>query len=378
MKLVGLRVIDLSSFLPGPFLTMALADHGAEVIKVEEPREGDPGRHIGLADGGATVFFRNLNRGKKSVVLDLKVPEQKELLLELADTADVMLETFRPGVAARLGIGAEVVRQRNPKIVYCSISAFGQVGAYAARPAHDLALQAISGSQSLTVGSDGQPAMTAIPIADQLSALHGLSAILMALWRRERTGRGDVIDIAMHDAMLAASANIVGPTFAENRQPEPKDERNTGGAAFYQIYRTCDERHLVLAGQEPKFIANLLGALGRGDLIATCLKGPGPHQRPVIEFLAEVFRQQTLKEAVAWLAGLDVCFGPVNTLPEAFADANVAARGMLLTDEHGRRHLAPVIRFADEPARPVLAEPALGADTEAVLDRLRRERLRQA
>jgi crotonobetainyl-CoA:carnitine CoA-transferase CaiB-like acyl-CoA transferase len=378
MKLAGLRVIDLSSFLPGPFLTMALADHGAEVIKVEAPREGDPGRHIGLADGGATVFFRNLNRGKKSVVLDLKVPEQKELLLELADTADVMLETFRPGVAARLGIGAEVVRQRNPRIVYCSISAFGQVGAYAARPAHDLALQAISGSQSLTVGSDGQPAMTAIPIADQLSALHGLSAILMALWRRERTGRGDVIDIAMHDAMLAASANIVGPTFAENRQPEPKDERNTGGAAFYQIYRTRDERHLVLAGQEPKFIANLLGALGRGDLTATCLKGPGPHQRPVIEFLAEVFRQQTLKEAVAWLAGLDVCFGPVNTLPEAFADANVAARGMLLTDEHGRRHLAPVIRFADEPARPVLSEPALGADTEAVLDRLRRERLRQA
>ena len=378
MKLAGLRVIDLSSFLPGPFLTMALADHGAEVIKVEAPREGDPGRHIGLADGGATVFFRNLNRGKKSVVLDLKMPEQKELLLELADTADVMLETFRPGVAARLGIGAEVVRQRNPRIVYCSISAFGQVGAYAARPAHDLALQAISGSQSLTVGSDGQPAMTAIPIADQLSALHGLSAILMALWRRERTGRGDVIDIAMHDAMLAASANIVGPTFAENRQPEPKDERNTGGAAFYQIYRTRDERHLVLAGQEPKFIANLLGALGRGDLIATCLKGPGPHQRPVIEFLAEVFRQQTLKEAVAWLAGLDVCFGPVNTLPEAFADANVAARGMLLTDELGRRHLAPVIRFADEPARPVLSEPALGADTEAVLDRLRRERRPQA
>ncbi|HEU0158203.1 MAG TPA: CoA transferase, partial [Hyphomicrobiaceae bacterium] len=110
---------------------------------------------------------------------------------------------------------------------------------------------------------------------------------------------------------------------------------------------------------------------------ATCLKGPGPHQRPVIEFLAEVFRQQTLAEAVAWLAGLDVCFGPVNTLPEAFADANVAARGMLLTDELGRRHLAPVIRFADEPARPVLSEPALGADTEAVLDRLRRERPRQ-
>jgi crotonobetainyl-CoA:carnitine CoA-transferase CaiB-like acyl-CoA transferase len=374
MKLAGLRVIDLSSFLPGPFLSMALADHGAEVIKIEQPGEGDPGRHIGLADGGATVFFRNLNRGKKSVVLDLKAPDDKELLLKLAETADVLVETFRPGVAARLGIGAEVVRQRNPRIVYCSISAFGQVGAYGARPAHDLALQAISGSQSLTVGSDGEPAMTAIPIADQLSAMHGLSGILMALLRRERTGRGDVIDIAMHDAMLAASANIVGPTFAENRQPNPRDERNTGGAAFYQIYRTRDDRHLVLAGQEPKFIANLLGALGRSDLIQPCLSGPGPHQRPVIAFLAQVFRQKTLAEAITYLSGLDVCFGPVNTLPEAFADANVAARGMLLTDELGRRHIAPVIRFQDEPARPILWEPALGADTQELLQPLRRQR----
>jgi crotonobetainyl-CoA:carnitine CoA-transferase CaiB-like acyl-CoA transferase len=374
MKLAGLRVIDLSSFLPGPFLSMALADHGAEVIKIEQPGEGDPGRHIGLADGGATVFFRNLNRGKKSVVLDLKAPDDKELLLKLAETADVLVETFRPGVAARLGFGADVVRQRNPRIVYCSISAFGQVGAYGARPAHDLALQAISGSQSLTVGRDGEPAMTAIPIADQLSAMHGLSAILMALWRRERTGRGDVVDIAMHDAMLAASANIVGPTFAENRQPNPKDERNTGGAAFYQIYRTRDDRHLVLAGQEPKFIANLLGALGRSDLIQPCLSGPGPHQRPVIAFLAQVFRQKTLAEAIAYLSGLDVCFGPVNTLPEAFADANVAARGMLLTDELGRRHIAPVIRFQDEPARPILREPALGANTQEVLQPLRRQR----
>jgi crotonobetainyl-CoA:carnitine CoA-transferase CaiB-like acyl-CoA transferase len=370
MKLAGLRVIDLSSFLPGPFLTMALADHGAEVIKIEPPGEGDPGRHIGLADGPATVFFRNLNRGKKSVVLDLKQPRQKQQLLALCDTADVVVETFRPGVAARLGIGAEVTRARNPRLVYCSISAFGQVGAYGARPAHDLALQAISGSQSITVGNDGEPAMTAIPIADQLSALHGLSAILMALLRRESTGRGDVIDIAMHDTMLAASANIVGPTLAEKRQPNPKHERNTGGAAFYQIYRTRDGRHLVLAGQEKKFILNLLQALGRPDLIAPCLKGPGPHQRPVIAFLQEVFAQKTLQEAVAWLAGLDLCFGPVNTLPEAFADANVHARGMLLSDALGRQHLAPVIRFGEEPARPCLVEPRLGAHTEDVLGAL--------
>jgi len=371
MKLDGLRVIDLSSFLPGPFLTMALADHGAEVIKIEPPREGDPGRQIGLADGPSTVFFRNLNRGKKSVVLDLKQAQDKELLLRLCDTADVFLETFRPGVAERLGIGAEVLRARNPRLVYCSISAFGQRGAYGARPAHDIALQAISGAQSITVGSDGEPAMTAIAIADQLSALHGLSAILMALLRRQSTGRGDVIDIAMHDATLAACANIVGPTLAEHRQPDPKHERNTGGAAFYQIYRTRDARHLVLAGQEMKFVETLLAALDRPDLIQPCRRGPGPHQQPVIAFLGEVFAAMTLAEATALLSELDLCFGPVNTLPEALADANVAARGMLITDALGRRHIGPVIRFAEEPARPQLKEPALGADSDAILAPLR-------
>src|SRR5438105_3886763 len=210
MKLEGLRVIDLSSFLPGPYLTMTLADHGAEVIKIEQP-EGDPGRHIGLSDGPTTVFFRNFNRGKKSVVLDLKAAEQRELLLGLCETTDVFVETFRPGVADRLGAGYADVSARNPRIVYCSISAFGHQSPYRDRPAHDLALQAMSGALSMTLGSDDKPVLPAIPVADQLSALQALAAILMALLRRESTGRGDYIDIAMHDATLAACANIIGP-----------------------------------------------------------------------------------------------------------------------------------------------------------------------
>jgi crotonobetainyl-CoA:carnitine CoA-transferase CaiB-like acyl-CoA transferase len=378
MKLANLRVIDLSSFLPGPYLTMTLADHGAEVIKIEAPGEGDPGRHVGLSDGPSTVFFRNFNRGKKSVVLDLKSPEGRDLLLDLCETADVLVETFRPGVADRLGIGPAAVQARNPRIVYCSISAFGQTGPYRDRPAHDLALEAMSGALSLTLGADGRPAMPAVPAADQLSALQALSAILMALLRRETTGRGDVIDIAMHDAMLAACANIVGPTFAENRQPVAKHERTTGGAAFYQVYETRDGRHIVLAGQERKFVENLLRALDRPDLVALCLEGPGPHQRPVIEFLQGVFRGKTLAEATAWLSGLDVCFGPVNTLPEAFEDRNVKARGAILKDDMGRRHIAPVIRFGDEPASPALREPALGEHTEEILGPIKRRKARAA
>jgi crotonobetainyl-CoA:carnitine CoA-transferase CaiB-like acyl-CoA transferase len=367
VKLTGLKVIDLSVFLPGPYLTLALADHGAEVIKIEAPGEGDPGRHIGLSDGPHTVFFRNLNRGKKSVVLDLKSDEGREALLTLCESADVFVESFRPGVMERLGIDYARVRERNPGIVYCSISAFGQEGPYCKRPAHDLAVEAISGLLSVTLGQDDRPAIPGIPVADLLSGLQGLAGVLMALLRRQQTGLGDYLDISMHDATIAGCANIVGPVFAEGRQPIAKQERTTGGSAFYRIYETHDGKHLVLAGQEPKFIHALLGALGRPELAELCLRGPGPHQRPVIDFLAECFRQKTRDEWNAWLAALDVCYGPVNTLPEAFGDANLLARGMVLRDDAGRPHISSAIRFLHEPADPVLEPPRIGEHTQQVL-----------
>jgi crotonobetainyl-CoA:carnitine CoA-transferase CaiB-like acyl-CoA transferase len=368
MKLEGIRVLDLSVFLPGPYLTLAMADHGADVIKVEAPGEGDPGRHIGLSDGPSTVLFRNLNRGKKSVVLDLKSPAGREALLALSETADVFVESFRPGVVDRLGVGYRAVRERNPGIVYCSISAFGQDGPFRDRPAHDLALEAESGALGMTLGTDGRPAIPGIPVADVLAALQGLSGVLMALLRRRDTGVGDYVDIGMHDVTVGAMLNILGPTFAENRHPVATHERTTGGAAFYRVYETADGRHLALAGQEAKFVHALLGALGRPELAALCLSGPGPHQQPVMEFLARQFRSRTLAEWDAYLATLDVCYGRVNTLPEAIAHENLRAHGMLLRDGLGRAHVGPPIRFLDEPAVPRLSEPRLGEHTEAILD----------
>jgi crotonobetainyl-CoA:carnitine CoA-transferase CaiB-like acyl-CoA transferase len=367
MKLEGIRVIDLSVFLPGPYLTLAMADHGAEVVKVEPPGEGDPGRHIGLSDGPSTVFFRNLNRGKKSVVLDLKGPAQRDALLSLCETADVFVESFRPGAVDRLGFGYAAVRARNPRIVYCAISAFGQDSEWRGRPAHDLALEAESGLLSMTLGSDGRPAMPGIPIADVLAGLQGLSGVLMALLRRQTTDRGDYIDISMHDVTVGGMLNILGPAFAEDRQPIAAHERTTGGAAFYRPYETQDGRYLVLAGQEPKFIDNLLRAFGRPELAELCLRGPGPHQQPVMDFLAAEFRKKPLAEWHAYLATLDVCYGRVNTLPEAVAHPNLLSRGMIRRDETNRRHVGPPIRFADEPAQPVLREPGLGEHTARVL-----------
>jgi crotonobetainyl-CoA:carnitine CoA-transferase CaiB-like acyl-CoA transferase len=359
MKLEGLTVIDLSVFLPGPYLTMALADHGARVIKVEPPG-GDPGRHIGVADGPSTVFFRNVNRGKESVVIDLKSAGGRARLLKLCETADVFVESFRPGVMQRLGVDYATVSNVNPRIVYCSISAFGQDGPYRERPAHDLATMALAGALSITLGRDGAPAIPGVAVADIVSSLQALSGVLMALYRRERTGRGDHIDVAMHHAALAALPNVMGPAMAHLPQPDPKGERSTGGSAFYRIYETADGRHLVLGAQEMKFVHNLLGRLGRPDLAPLCERGPGPHQQPVIDFLGNVFREQPLAHWSAWFEGMDVSFAPVNTLREALDDAHIRARGLMLTDGVGREHIAPVVRFLDEPAQPRLGEPVLG------------------
>jgi crotonobetainyl-CoA:carnitine CoA-transferase CaiB-like acyl-CoA transferase len=365
MKLEGLKVVDLSWFLPGPYLTTALADHGATVIKIEPP-DGDPGRHIRPPDPRTSVFFRNMGRGKKSVVLDLKTEEGRADLFRLACEADVLVESFRPGIVGRFGIGYEAVKAKNPGIVYCSITAFGQDGAYPGRAAHDLALEAMTGVLSLTLGDDGRPAIPGLPVADLVSGLHGLSGVLMALLRRQTTGKGDYIDVSMHEALMASCANVVGVAFSEGRQPEVKQQRTTGGSAFYRVYDTSDGRQLVLAGQEMKFVKNLLGALGRPELALLC-EWPGAHQKPVMELLEATFRQKPLDHWMKWLATLDICYGPVNTLPEAIEDANLKKRGMIVTDEQGRKHFAPVVRFRDEPSRPLYREPLLGEHTAEVL-----------
>lgn len=359
MKLEGLKVVDLSVFLPGPYLTMTLADHGAEVIKVEAPG-GDPGRRIGLSDGPESVFFRTVNRGKRSVVLDLKSAAGRAALLRLVDEADVFVEAFRPGVMQRLGFHYEALSARNPRLVYCSISAFGQDGPYRDRPAHDLATEALAGAVGITLGGDGAPAIPGVAAADIISSLNALSGVLMALLRRERTGRGDYIDISMHESVLAAVPNQMGPAMAENRQPVAREERSLGGAAFYQIYATADGRHLVLAGQEEKFIHALLGALDRMDLAPLAEAGPGPHQQPLMDHLRQTFLTRPLADWVRWFEGRDVCFAPVNTLPEALRDPQVVARKAVITDGEGRQHVAPVIRFRHEPARPDWCAPALG------------------
>ncbi|MGE0151005.1 MAG: CaiB/BaiF CoA transferase family protein [Reyranellaceae bacterium] len=367
MKLQGVKVVDLSSFLPGPHLTMMMADHGAQVIKIEQPGSGDATRSIGQQQNGHTVYFRNTNRGKRSVALDLKAPAGRQALLALLKDADVLLETFRPGVAKRLGLDYQAVRQVAPQIVYCSISAFGQDGPMRDQPAHDLSVLALSGALSLTGDTERGPLLPSIPAADMASSLMALSGILMALLRAKQTGQGDYLDISMHDALVSWMAHLTGALFAENELPAPANERLLGGAALYGIYRTADGRFLTLGGSEIKFAENLLTALQRPDLIDAARRPAGAAQLPVRRFLEATFASQPLAWWIEWFKGKDVCWAPVLDLREGLDHAQVQARGMRLKDAEGSDHLGVPIRFANEPARPDFALPALGADGPALL-----------
>jgi crotonobetainyl-CoA:carnitine CoA-transferase CaiB-like acyl-CoA transferase len=347
MKLKGLKVLDLSSFLPGPILTMMMADHGADVIKVEPTGAGEPTRSIGEVKNGQTVYFRNTQRGKRSIQIDLKDPDGLALCLKLAAEADVLVETYRPGVADRLGVGYAAIAAINPGIVYCSISAFGQAGRYAQRPAHDLVVQALAGT--LAPGAGPPPAVPVMVSADALSAMTGLSAILMALVGRERTGEGDYLDISMFDSLLAWTAPFVGEVFAKGETPNAATSRFWGGAALYDLYETADGRYVALGGSEPKFAENLLNGLDCPDLIPAAKTPPGPGQDPVRGFLRETFRTRTLADWEAWFGDRDICWAPVRDLKEAYADPFLVERGMLAYDAGGSEVIGSPIRFQNEP-----------------------------
>ncbi|AQQ67889.1 CoA transferase [Microbulbifer agarilyticus] len=366
MKLQGIRVVDLSLFLPGPHLTMMMADHGAEVIKVE-PLSGEPTRNIGLRKNGESVWFRNTHRGKKSLCLNLKDPEQKAQLLALIDSADVFVEGFRPGAMARLGLDYETLIARNPRLVYCSISAFGQTGEKRLKPAHDLSIQAESGTVFLNEGSNGEPCSPAMPVADIAGSLMALSGILMALLRRSETGKGDYLDISMQDSLIAWLPNAVGPVFAEGRSPVVKDERSWGGNAMYRIYRTSDDCYLTLGGSEVKFAENLFAKLGRPELAEICKRAPG-EQSEVIAFLQAEFSRRTMAEWEAWFDGLDVCWSPVRQLHEALDEQHLKSREMVFEDEQGNRHLGVPIKFLDEPAQVNTRLPELGEHNGSLLN----------
>ena len=319
-SLEGVRVLDLSRLLPGPFLTMVLADLGADVVKVEEPRMGDYMRDFPPRGSGMSGRYLSVNRNKRSVTVDLKNDRERERFLRMAARADVVVESFRPGVMERLGVGYDALRQRNDGIILCSISGYGQTGPYRDRAGHDINYLALAGVLAMS-GPDphGPPGMAGVQIADMAGgAMWGAIGILAALIERRRTGKGTHLDISMTEGALALLAGEFGILDAEPAVPTRGTGLLNGGAARYGLYRTSDGKYLSVGALEPQFLARLLKGAGLEAGAAADSAG-SVDEDTFRRRLTRVIASKTRDEWARILAGHDCCCEPVLELDEVAA-----------------------------------------------------------
>ena len=368
--LEGVRVLDLSRMLPGPFASMMLGDLGAEVIKVEEPRVGDPTRWSPPMIAGQSAAFLQVNRNKKSIALDLKRAEGREIFLRLSASADVVLDQFRPGVVDRLGVGYAAVSKINPRIVYCSLTGFGQDGPHRDRSGHDLNYLALSGVLGLTTDERGKPVIPGVQVADLAGGMIAAYGIIAALYGRERTGRGQFVDVSMYDVMMAMLPVPAAQYFAGTNFKVGDKYGLSGAYPFYNVYETSDGKFMTLGALEPKFWENFCRKAGRADLIARQFDA-GERRKELFQEVSAIFKARTQAEWVELMKDADACSEPVLAIDEAFDHAQARAREMVREIEHPVAALIKQLGFApklsDTPAQVSRAAPALGEQTDELL-----------
>lgn len=326
LALDGLRVLDLSMLMPGPLCTMLLADWGAEVIKVEPRLAGDALRGVPDRVRHDSAYFLGLNRNKKSLAVDLRSDKGREIVLRLAARADVFLEGFRAGKAGRLGLGYDTLAAANPRLVYCSLSGYGQDGPWAERGGHDLGFLALSGALMLLGEADGTPRMPGLPFADIAGAFMAATAILAALWQREREGRGRYLDATLHESVLYWLAPLVTAA-SVGVKVQPGQLGLTGGWPSYGLYATRDGRYMALAAMEPHFWSEFCRRVGREDWVPLG-RATGEDGARVRREVAMLFAERTQAEWVSRLGDADLCLEPVLDLQEALAHPQAGHRGM--------------------------------------------------
>ena len=371
--LEDIRVLDLSRLLPGGFCSLLLADFGAEVLKVEDTGMGDyirwsPPYHDGADDSAKSALFLALNRGKRSIRLDLKSDGGREVLLRLAREYDVLLESFRPGVMERLGVGYERLRQENPGLVYCAITGYGQDGPYTGRSGHDMNYLGLNGLLGLTGPADGPPVQSAGQIADigggSLTAAFG---ILAALRERERSGEGQLVDVSMFDGSLAWLAMVAAKYLCDGVVPGRGDLELAGRLICYRPY-ACRDGWVTLGALEPKFWQAWCRGVGREDLIERQFDPPGSESHAEVE---RIFLERTRDEWQAFAGEVDCCLEPVLDLDEALDSDLVRAREMVTELDQpgagGVRLLGVPVKLSRTPGAPAGPGPALGEHTGDVL-----------
>lgn len=366
--LAGVRILDMTRLLPGNFATLLLAGLGADVIKIEEVRGGDGIRYMVVPPGKTeSSGHALLNRGKRSAAIDLKTPEGVEVMRELVRGADVLIDSFRPGVLDRLGLDAASLLAANPSLVHVSINAFGATGPYTAVPAHDLNCAGYAGALSLVAGSDGTPPMPAIQNADMASGMQAALAVLAGLRVAERDGEPYRADVAMTDSAAALLA-IAAATAAGTAQAPPVPDVLTGALACYRLYECSDGRWLTVGGLEPKFFGRMTELMGLPELAARQYEPAG--QDEVAALLAAEFAKRTLPQWMDLLAQEDTCVGPVLTITEALAEPHFAARSAVTEVQFRDGSTAPVFRAVPWDGRTAdvrLTAPEHGEHTAAVL-----------
>lgn len=370
--LSGLRVLDLTRLLPGGYATLLMADMGADVLKVEEPGKGDYIRWTPPLVGEFSASHIALNRNKRSVTLNLKEQEGRDIFLALVDEHDVLLEGFRPGVMDRLGIGWPVLRERNPRLVYCAITGYGQDGPRSQVAGHDANYIGYTGVASITGEEGRRPVLPGVQIGDLAGGgMAAVISVLAALHRRETTGTGDFCDISMMDGAMSWLTIHAGSYAATKAEPERERMHLSGGFPCYRIYPASDG-WLTVGALEPQFWASLCKALDREDLLGDAFAS-GERRNEVIAELEQVFSARSREEWMKQLDGLDVCVGPVNGFGEAFADEHVRARDMVFEDDVPGAgtwtHVGDPLKFESSGRTNGmrLPPPRMGEHTEEVL-----------
>jgi crotonobetainyl-CoA:carnitine CoA-transferase CaiB-like acyl-CoA transferase len=372
--LEGIRVLDLSRLLPGGFCSLLMADFGADVLKVEDTGMGDyirwsPPYYEGAEDSAKSALFLSLNRGKRSIRLNLKEEAGREVLLRLVRESDVLLESFRPGVMDRLGVGWERLREENPRLVYCAISGYGQDGPFTARPGHDMNYLGLNGLLGLTGERDGPPVQPAGQIADVGGgALMAAFGILAALRVRDTTGEGQLVDVSMFDGSLSWLAMVAAKYLADGELPRRGELELSGGLVCYRPYE-CSDGWVTLGALEPKFWQEWCRGVGREELVERQFDPPGSETHAEVE---GIFRERTRDEWRRFASEHDCCLEPLLDLGEALDSELVSAREQVVElDQPGAerpvRLLGVPVKLSRTPGTPAGPGPVLGEHTGDVL-----------
>ncbi|OPX84817.1 MAG: Formyl-coenzyme A transferase [Pelotomaculum sp. PtaB.Bin104] len=374
MPLKGIRVLDLSRLLPGPFCSMILADMGAEVLKIEDTDRGDYMRQTGTINKKESMYFLSLNRNKKSMKLNLKSEYGKEIFNKLVQQYDVILEQFRPGVMERLGLGYDDLKKINPKIIYCSLTGYGQYGPYRDMAGHDINYLSITGVLDSIGIRNGPPVIPGIQFADIAGgSLWAAIGILIAIVGRDRTGIGQFLDVAMSDGVLPFHSLFGASYFVNGQVPRRGETRQSGLYAFYNIYETKDGLYVSLGASESKFWSGFCTAIGRPDLSSE-QHAPEPRQSEIINEVQRIIKTKTQAEWIESLKTMDICFTPVKNIGEALADPHVQSRKMVVEMDHpveGKiSTLAFPVKFSQTPARVSSPPPLYGEHTLDILKML--------